>query len=129
VLTFGILNIDGLIVRQNVARARAGAELDGHYLIGLSDDALPVLVQAFNAPRQPEAIRETLGAVLSCRVYFLSEEEPRPWPSYHPGRAAARQSLVGLDLSEYKVTPDLRGSHMVTHNNLEFNCYSGSRLD
>ncbi len=45
VLTFGIINIDGLIVRQNVARARAGADLDGQYLIGLSDDALPALVE------------------------------------------------------------------------------------
>jgi hypothetical protein len=124
-----VINIDGLIVRQNVARARAGAELDGHYLIGLSDDALPALVQEFKAPAQPEPVRETLGAVLSCRVYRMTQEKAYPWQSYHPGQAAARQALVGLDLSEYKVTSEMRGPVLVYHQNLEFNCYAGSRLD
>ena len=49
-LTISLINVDGLIVRQNVARAVAGWELDSGYLVGLSDDAVPALVDEFNTP-------------------------------------------------------------------------------
>jgi len=103
-LTFGFFNIDQFIVRQNVARARAGMELDGQYLLTLSDDALPALAEEFQRTEQPAEVRDELGAVLSCRMYRLAgETEPQPWPSYHPGSASARQVYNTLDLSAYPI--------------------------
>ena len=92
-MCFAVLNVDGMIVRQNVARARAGMSLDGAYLVNLSDDALPDLVRSFREEGQPPAVREVLGGVLACRVYRQSNEQPQPWQSYHPGSSAARRIL------------------------------------
>ncbi len=103
-LTFGLFNIDQFIVRQNVARARAGMALDGQYLLTLSDDALPALAEEFQRPEQPAEVRDELGAVLSCRMYRLAGDiEPQPWPSYHPGSASARQVFNTLDLTAYPI--------------------------
>jgi hypothetical protein len=119
--TFGVLNIDGLIVEQNVARARAGAELDGPYLVGLSEDALPALVREFNRPGQPQPVRDTLGAVLSCRVDQIAKEPPRAWQSFHFGQAAARQALAGVDVSAYPVLSTGEGPQ-INVKNLHFRC-------
>lgn len=129
-LTFGVINIDGLIVRQNVARARAGAELDGQYLVGLSDDALPALVREFNAPDQPAPVRDTLGAVLACRVHQISIDDAQSgyWQSYHPGRAAARQALVGVDLSAYETQVSEWGTKVI-YGNQTFDCYASREMD
>lgn len=102
-LTLGLFNIEQFIVRQNVARARTGLELDGAYLLTLSDDALPALAGEFQRPEQPKEVRDVLGAVLSCRLYKLADEAPQPWQSYHPGSAAARQVYTNLDLSAYPI--------------------------
>lgn len=104
-LTVGVANVDGFIARQNIQRANLGAELDGIYLVNLSDDALPDLVSSFSSPVTRSAVRDELGAVLACRVYRLSAESQRSWQSYHPGEAAARIHLVGLDLGAYPVHP------------------------
>lgn len=129
-LTFGVINIDGLIVRQNVARARAGAELDGQYLVGLSDDALPALVSEFNAPGQPAPVRETLGAVLACRVHQMSTDDAQrgSWQSYHPGRAASRQALAGVDLSAY-ATQTNGWETKVIYADQVFDCYASREMD
>lgn len=104
-LTVGTANVDGFITRQNIQRANLGAELDGVYLVNLSDDALPDLTGSFSSPATRSAVRDELGAVLACRVYRLSKETQRPWQSYHPGEAAARARLVGLDLGDFPVHP------------------------
>jgi len=129
-LTFGVLNADGLIVRQNVARARAGVELDSRYLIGLSDDALPVLVAEYQLPGQPESIRKQLGAVLSCRLYAIAkaDQQQPAWQSYHLGEAAARQAVQGLDLSSFAVQTGSQGMH-VLYEQEELNCYPKRSLD
>jgi hypothetical protein len=127
-LTFGAINIDGLIVRQNVARALVGADLDGQYLVGLSDDALPALVRAFNAPGQLAPVRDKLGAVLACRTQRMSKEETQPWQSYHLGQAVARQSLVGLDLSAYTIRI-VAEETKVNYKNQTFDCYAKGGLD
>jgi hypothetical protein len=128
-LSFAVLNVDGLIVRQNVARAQAGTNLDGAYLINLSDDALPDLVSEYQHPGQPEAVREVLGGVLACRIYRNSLDQALPWQSYHPGSVAARQRLAGVDLSGFTVeTGDDRGA-FVELSSGPFQCYQSSEFD
>ena len=102
-MTLGFFNIEQFIVQQNVARARAGMELDGAYLLTLTDDSLPALAAEFQRPEQPQEVRDVLGAVLSCRLYKLADETPQPWQSYHPGSAAARQVYNNLDLTAYPI--------------------------
>lgn len=121
-LSFGGLNIDGLIVRQNVTRAQAGLELDGAYLLSLSDDSLPELVRSFTGERIPSDVRDQLGGVLACRIYHDSISQPQPWQSYHPGRAASRRSLAGLDLSGYPVKDTADGIFAQLPGG-DFSCY------
>ena len=58
-----LLNVDGFIVRQNVARSAGGSALDVPYLASLSSDAVPALVSAYQDPALQAAAREAAGAV------------------------------------------------------------------
>lgn len=87
------INVDGFIVRQNVARAVQGQELDSAYLASLSDDAVPVLVELYGSPELPPTVRDSLGLELSCRSYRLKNETPQSWVSFRVSHAAARQLL------------------------------------
>ena len=53
-LTLGFINVDGSIVRQNVARARTGEALDVAYLASLSAGAV-LACRSFTDPGQPDA--------------------------------------------------------------------------
>ena len=127
-LTFGVINVDGFIVRQNVARAQAGADLDGAYLLNLSDDAVPALAQEFLRANQPDEVRDTLGAVLSCRAFRESEEPPAAWQSYHVGHALARQSLSALDLGAYPVEAKGRPVYVQLEAG-RFDCFPSRSMD
>ncbi len=91
------INVDGFIVRQNVARAAQGQELDSAYLASLSDDAVPVLVELYATPDLPQSVHDSLGLELSCRSYRMKNEEPQPWVSFRVSHAAARQLLEAND--------------------------------
>jgi hypothetical protein len=98
-LTFTILNIDGLIVDLNLRRFHSGGELDSAYLADLSNDAVPVLAQAFIAENDPIA-RDQIGAALAC--YSTTNQVYRPdWRSYNLGAARAARVLASLDLTPY----------------------------
>lgn len=120
-VSFSVLNVDGLIARLNIERAKAGMELDGSYLIGLSDDMLPELAQAFKQPDLPKDAHDTLGAVLSCRSHTIKQEDPRPWQSYHPGQAAARMALTQVRLAGYEIQME-RGQAYVVLDQGSFYC-------
>jgi hypothetical protein len=47
VLVADVANPEAFVARHNLARARGGAELDPAYLAELSDDATPVIVDAY----------------------------------------------------------------------------------
>lgn len=57
------VNVDRLIVRENFLRLETGAPLDYAYLLTLSNDAVPQLVELYRA--EPLR-REELAALLSC---------------------------------------------------------------
>ena len=94
--SISLLNVDGFIVRQNVARAASaprgaeGVELDTGYLVGLSDDAVPALVEQFQSKALSPALHDGIGSVLACRAKIVeSEYRSKPWPSYHWARSHA----------------------------------------
>ncbi|HEX7972988.1 MAG TPA: DUF4173 domain-containing protein [Anaerolineales bacterium] len=84
-LSLGLLNVDGFIARQNIARAVQGAELDSAYLVSLSEDATPDLFDSFGSGQIPDKVHNVIGGVLACRA-ALAEANLRPqvqsWPSF-----------------------------------------------
>ncbi len=103
-LTFSVINVDAMITRLNLLRARAGQALDVEHLISLSADAVPVMVQAYQDPSYPAAEHERLGAVLACRQATLTAATD--WRSYRYADARAAALLKNLDVSAYPVLMD-----------------------
>ena len=129
-LTFGALNIDGMMVRLNVGRAVQGQELDGEYLATLSDDAIPAMVEAYNSSAGlPDEIRDQLGAALSCHAYDIAREKPQSWVSYHPGKAWARSAFSAVDVSAYPVKDNSSIGPIVDLGNETFSCLDIQYMD
>ncbi len=103
VLSLGLMNVDGFIVRQNVARAVQGEEFDVTYLANISTDSIPALATAFRTQPLPAAVKEGVGAALTCYTVEFSNE-PVSWQSFHFDRWQAGNILTSLetDLQEYK---------------------------
>jgi hypothetical protein len=120
-LTFTVLNVDALITRLNLQRARVGQELDANNLISLSSDAVPILVQAYQDPSLPTQQHEKLGAVLTCRLATLPA--PADWRSYRFSEARAAALLQSLDVSAYPIVKDEYQSVFVQLKTEQIPCY------
>jgi hypothetical protein len=106
--TLLLVNVDGSIVRQNVARAEAGKGLDVAYLTSLSSDAVPELVQAFQSSSLPSGIRTAAGAALACRTNTTSDQPEADWRAFTLTRfwSAAALQPVQASLQQYKIKAD-----------------------
>jgi hypothetical protein len=108
------MNVDAFIARQNIDRAVNGQELDRFYLTGLSEDAVPVLVQKYQSEDIPVEVREEIGAVLVCQQTRINEMEVsqnKHWQSFHLSPWLAQKALdkVQDSLSSY-TTLDTHGT-------------------
>lgn len=65
VIVANVANPEAFVARHNLARARTGAEVDIGYLATMSDDVVPVIVDAIEAEVDPTR-REVLRAALRC---------------------------------------------------------------
>lgn len=97
VATLNILNVDGFIVRQNVARAQSEGELDIAYLASLSEDAVPLLFRFY---RTEKDLTEELTGVIACHAALNNDYDYAnhpysnfPWQSFHFSRYNANQDL------------------------------------
>lgn len=113
--SISLLNVDGFIVRENIARAASAPSstevgaLDTGYLVGLSDDAVPALVEQFQSKALSPALHDDVGAVLACRAKIAeSNYRSTPWPSYHWARSTAITLYAQYSslLAAYPVTVD-----------------------
>jgi hypothetical protein len=104
VLSLGIMNVDGFIVRQNVDRAIRGEEFDASYLTNLSTDAVPVLAAAYRTQSLPAPVKEGVGAALACYAANQLQNRDSAWQSFHLSRTNAIQELKLLepDLESYQ---------------------------
>ena len=118
-LTFTIVNVDALIARLNLQRARAGQELDAAHLLTLSNDALPTLVAAYHDPSLPATYRNQIGAVLVCRK--LQPAYLTDWRSTRLSEVRASRLLSSLDLTPYHVK-NMDSSPVVALGVEEFHC-------
>jgi hypothetical protein len=94
ILLINALNPDALIARINVERMEAGGEFDPHYLMLLSADAAPVLIESL--PRMSDPDRKLLEEKLYAR--WASTE--RDWRTWNLSRSRARYLVdAGVDVS------------------------------
>ena len=120
-LSFTTINVDALIARLDLQRARSGQELDANHLLELSTDAVPVLVKAYLDPAYLAADRDRIGAVLACQQF--TRGKVAGWRSYRLSDARAQQATQGLDLSDFQVQT-VDGNPSVPLNGADFYCYS-----
>jgi hypothetical protein len=88
--TLAILNVmnpDAVIVRANLARAEAGAELDLEYAARLNADAIPELVA-----RAPGLLADDQCKTFWDAIDRWTPREADDWRSWNLGRSRARQA-------------------------------------
>lgn len=124
-LTLTLLNVDGFIVRQNVARAAAGSELDVAYLASLSPDSVPALVAAYQDQTLPGDTRDAVGAALVCHEQVSSGHQDKNWRSFTLSGWRADQALrlVQSSLDTFQVQRDDWEVKVLTPGINSFDCY------
>jgi Domain of unknown function (DUF4153) len=134
-ISLGVMNVDAFIARQNIQRALQGESLDGYYLTELSNDAVPIIVQAYQNPALPEKARDELGAELACRLTLAAqetEEKPVSWQSYHPSNVKALKMMNALSpqlFEEYSIYTDEYGGLYVPLSFDTHYCYNDYWID
>ncbi|MDP2994074.1 MAG: DUF4173 domain-containing protein [Anaerolineales bacterium] len=99
--TLTLMNVDGFIVRQNVARAAAGADLDVAYLASLSSDSVPALVESLQDGRLTPGTRDAVGAALACRLNAENGgNADTNWRSFTLSRLWADQAMGPTQVQE-----------------------------
>jgi hypothetical protein len=106
--TLTLMNVDGLIVRQNAERAVAGAGLDVAYLASLSPDSVPALVNALQDGSLAPGTRDAVGAALACRAHNDgSRNAATDWRSFTISNWSADQAVklsgVRQILNRYRI--------------------------
>jgi len=96
VATLNLLNVDAFIVDRNVTRLSATGELDVDYLVSLSEDAIPEIVQ-LAIVGSPEARAELLPELACWESQRQAEMQDMRWPSAHLARTAATRALAGIE--------------------------------
>jgi hypothetical protein len=123
--TLSLMNVDGFIVRQNVARHLQGDRLDVGYLASLSTDAVPALAGFYQSPATDAATRDRVGAALAC--FNAENTQPGDWRSFHLSRFRAGQLLAPLGLSGYQVEGSSGYNSVTTPLGEHYTCYSTVR--
>ncbi|WP_195210374.1 DUF4153 domain-containing protein [Actinomarinicola tropica] len=86
-----VANPERIVVEHNLARSSDGRHVDVGYLLGLSDDAVPALVDA-SASAPPE-VRGQIAATLCARQRVRNED---PWFAANLAAHRAERSLTDL---------------------------------
>ena len=130
-VTLPVLNVDAFIVNQNIQREMRAQKddslsLDAQYFLGLSDDALPPLVSAFQSPSLPAPVHEKVGAALACIQYERGSDTRDPaWQSFQFARSNADRALASItkDLKGFVVgAKDEYSNFVTTPSGGEFSC-------
>jgi hypothetical protein len=123
--TLGLMNVDGFIVHQNVNRAMQGEGLDVPYLVSLSADSVPVLVNQFQSTSIPGLSRDAVGAVLFCRIHSASTPTIKDWQSFtiSEWQAITKINKVKAQLDDYQIIDDQWPLKIITPGNVSYNCF------
>ncbi|MDO9348992.1 MAG: DUF4173 domain-containing protein, partial [Anaerolineales bacterium] len=130
-MTLTLLNVDAFIVRQNVARAAQGEELDVAYLASLSMDATPALAAAYQSASLPSGTRDAVGASLACISAGNRASHLRDWQSFHLSQSRGERSLQAMqtDLKNYRIVDDNWPTKVFTPQGQEYECWGSGMSD
>lgn len=128
VISINVLNVDSFIVKQNIQRELRGVdvELDSQYFLGLSDDAVPALADAFVDKSLPSHVNNKIGAALTCMRYDREQaDRDYPWQGFHFSRYNADLAFARIDkkLDTYKITSTDWPVMVTSSSGEEFSCY------
>jgi hypothetical protein len=129
-VSLAILNVDGLIVKENVFRAMQGKGLDVPYLVSLSTDSVPVLVDVFQSQSTPGLTRDAVGAVLFCRLQSTYESPRSDWRSFTLSRWQSDEAFkrIRTKLNQYRVVDATWPIRVMTPASIVYIC-RGSGVD
>jgi hypothetical protein len=124
-VTLTLMNVDGFIVRQNVARAAAGSGLDVAYLASLSSDSVPALVEEFQDQSLPGYTRDAVGAALVCHKHSSSAGGDQNWRSFTLSHWWADRALrqVQSRLDAYQILDSDSPVKVLTPGSIYYECY------
>jgi hypothetical protein len=127
-VTLTLLNVDGFIVRQNVAQAAAGEGLDVAYLASLSSDSLPALVAAYQDQTLAAYTRDAVGAALVCHEQVASSSGVQNWRSFTLSAWQANKALqqVQSRLDAYQIVDGDLPVKVLTPGSIYYECYQNS---
>ena len=117
-----MINVDGLIVRQNFDRARRGEQLDIGHLASLSEDILPVLSGQYEQAMDDGVLAEAITGVIACHAeyndqysYESSSYRKYSWQSFHLSRYSAQKTWQALfdsaEAEEFETFKDVNGDY------------------
>jgi len=132
-VTLNFLNVGAFIARQNIKRAAQGQELDVSYLVTLSEDAVPALVQVFSSNEIPPVTRDKIGAALVCHTVLdeKGSSQTRSWQSFHLSTWRAERALEKTQesLAEYQIQEDDWSVMVITPHGFEYSCQDPALFD
>lgn len=100
-VSLNLLNVEGIIVRQNISRIVQGKNLDVPYLASLSVDAVPVLIQLYTGEEDQAESQSNIGAALACHAALNNEySDDRPWQGFHLARYRAEAGWENISQLE-----------------------------
>ncbi len=123
--TLTLMNVDGFIVRQNVARAAAGADLDVATLASLSSDSVPALVDALQDGSLTPGTRDAVGAALACHLNAERSLDPDTnWRSFTLSGWWEDQALrqVQSQLEAYQILDSDWPVKVLTPGSISYEC-------
>lgn len=123
VITLNVVSVDAEIVRYNVQRARVGYHFNAQYLASLSWDALPALVDEFEATTEPN-IREGIGAAIVCLGYAEAQGDPQDWRSFTFARWQAQRAYDAVEgqLLDFKLNENFSTGRVRTPSEVFYSC-------
>jgi hypothetical protein len=128
--TLTFINVDGFIVRQNVARAPEGKGLDVAYLSSLSTDSIPVLVAEFQDQSLPGLTRDAVGAALVCHAQRNTGGGDNDWRAFTLSRWQANLALkkIQSQLDQYQFVDTAWPYKILTPGSVYYECYQTSGM-
>lgn len=124
-----ILDVDAFIVKQNIQREIRGltdVDLDANYFVGLSDDAIPPLVETLRSQPLPDSVHENIASALACiRHQRETRNSDVTWQAFHVARLRADNALASIsaELDEYRVTGEAWDPQVITPSGEKLPCY------
>jgi hypothetical protein len=95
VASLNLLNVDAFVAQRNILRYERTGHIDADYLVGLSNDALPVISDW--VPQAPTEAQQEILPQLACRKALLAARaENASWQSYHFSHARAERAILPL---------------------------------